>query len=122
MKKRFDFVVTFILNYVTCGIYALYMWYTMTENNNRIARKYGIPEIRNFIIAMLLGVITCGIYEIYWMYKFMEQQVAINRASGVESKPTDSPVVLLLLMFVPVYSYYVLCDNHNRGVDINPDC
>ncbi len=122
MKKRFEFVLTFVLNYITCGIYGIYMWYTMAECNNRVARKYGIPEIKGYIIAILLGAVTCGIYTYYWMYKFMEQQAAIAKASGTELKPTDSPVVLFILMFVPVYSFYVLCDNYNRGIDANPDC
>ncbi|MBQ8905986.1 MAG: DUF4234 domain-containing protein [Ruminococcus sp.] len=115
--KRFEFLMTFILSYVTCGIYGMYMFYVMTETNNQIARNRGVAEISGFIKAVLLGCVTCGIYTIYWMYKFAEQQVAIAKASGVQPQPTDSPIVLFLINYVPVYSFYVLCDNYNRTVD-----
>lgn len=117
--KRFEFVMTFILSYVTCGIYGLYVFYTMSETNNQIARSRGVAEIPSFIKGFLLGMVTCGIYTMYWQYKFAEQQVAIAKASNVQPQPTDSPIVLFLINYVPIYSFYVLCDNYNRTVDAN---
>jgi hypothetical protein len=76
----------------------------------------GIPLA---VRGLLLGLITCGIYSIYWQYKFYAQQIAIAKASGVETSPTDSPILMLLLGFVPIYSFYVICDNYNRTANAN---
>ncbi len=115
--KKFNWIVAFILNYVTCGIYSLYMWIVMTKNSNKMAEKAGVKKIMGFIPALLLSCITLGIYAIIWMYKFEKLQVEIAKANGTSTQPTDSPIVLLILMIVPIYSFYVFCDNYNRNVD-----
>lgn len=117
--KKFEFVPTLVLSLVTCGIYTLYALYVMNQNNNTIARKYGVAEISGLVKAILLGCVTCGIYTLYWVYKFFDQQIAIAKASGVQPAPVDNAIVMLLLYYVPVYNYYILCDNYNRTVDAN---
>lgn len=116
--KKFDFGIMILLHYVTCGIYPLYMWASMTAANNQEASLYGIKQIMGFGIAFLLGLVTCGIFFYYWYYTFMEQQAALAKAKGVKLEPTDSPILLTLLTFVPFYSYYVLCDNYNRTLGL----
>lgn len=115
--KKFNWLTAFLLNFVTCGIYTLYMFYKITQNNNTVAKKYGQKEIQGFIVAFLLGIITCSIYLIYWYYKINEQMVNIQKAKGQTPVLSDSPIVLLILMFVPILNYYVLCENYNQVVD-----
>ena len=115
--KRFDFVLTFILTYVTCGIYTMYVWTVMGNGHNRMADENGTPRIMNFWLNVLLTLVTCGIFNFFWMYNFMKQQNELLEAKGLKAAPTDNPILLMLLMFVPVYSWYVLCDNHNKLVD-----
>jgi hypothetical protein len=47
----------------------------------------------------------------------MKQQAAVAEAKGVALAPTSSPIVLTILVFVPIYSFYVICDNCNKLVD-----
>ncbi len=118
-KKTFNWITVWLLGAVTCGLYTLYVWYVMAEENNKLAEKYGIKTIPNFIVAYLLGCVTCGIYLIYWMYKFMSIQAEVAEKSSVQVAPSNNPIVLLLLSFVPIYSFYMLCDNYNRTVEAN---
>ena len=115
--KKFEFIPSFILSIVTCGIYALYMWYTMAANNNKIAEKCNVKKTGNFIVAVIIGMFTCGIFTLYWIFTFFKQQVEIAKANGVTVQPVTEPIILLILTCVPVYSYYMLCDNHNKVVD-----
>lgn len=117
MNKRFEFGMTILLSIVTCGIYAIYMLYTMTETNNELARRNNVPTISGFIVAILLGCVTCGIYTIYWIYKFMEQQIRLAQSVGVAPAPADNAIILLICYCIPIYNYYVLCDNYNRTLD-----
>lgn len=114
--KRFDFVPTFILSIITAGIYSLYVWHVMSKTNNEIARQNGMPENKSFIVAFLLGCVTCSIYLIYWYYKFMVQQVQILQMKGRPVAISSSPVVLVIMMFIPILSFYVLCTNYNEGI------
>ena len=116
--KKFNWLTTFLLNVVTCGIYSIYAWYVMTENNNKIAAALGVNEKRmNFILVLLLSTVTCGIFPIVWYYFFMRHQVAIANAVGAKITPTESPILLLIITFIPVYSFYVLCENYSKTVE-----
>ena len=116
--KKFNWIAVLILNIITCGIYSLYLWFVMAKNSNLMAEKSGSKKIMGFIPAVLLGCVTFGIFTIIWMYQFCRLQVEISKANGTNTQPTDTPILLLILMIVPVYSYYVLCDNYNRNVDV----
>ena len=116
--KKFNWITACLLNIVTCGIYSLYMWIVMTSNSNKMAEQCGAKKIMGFIPALLIGCVTCGIYTIIWMYQFEKLQVEISKAKGTSTQPTDSPLLLLILICVPIYSFYVFCDNYNRNVDV----
>lgn len=63
-----SFIKYLLLNFITCGIYGLYFFYKLVEDQNYMLAGDG-EDSPNYIIVMLLSVITCGIYEIYWVYK-----------------------------------------------------
>ena len=117
IMKKFDFIPTLILSIVTCGIYALYVWYTMSENSNKIAEKCNVKKTSNFIWAVVIGMFTFGIFTLYWIYTYYVQQVAIAKANGVTVQPVTEPILLLILTCVPIFNYYILCDIHNKNVD-----
>ena len=115
--KKFNWVACWLIPCVTFGIYNFYMWAVMTKNSNTIAESCGQKKIMPFIPALLLGCVTCGIFLIVWYVQFQAQQVAIAKANGTATKPTQNVFLLFILMFVPIYSYILLCDNYNRNVD-----
>ena len=115
--KKFNWIKALLLNIVTLGIYSIYMWYKMGKQQNEMAEQLGEKQIMGFVAAFLLGMITCGIFTIVWFFLFMKQQAALAEAKGVALAPTASPIVLTILIFVPIYSFYVICDNNNKLVD-----
>ena len=115
--KKFSWITAFILNIVTFGIYSMYMFHVMTKNNNKIAKEKDVKHIKGFITALLLGCITFGIYSIIWLYKFMAQEVALAKACGVKVQPVEEPILLLIITCIPIYSFYVLCENYNAVVE-----
>ena len=46
-----------------------------------------------------------------------KQQVELNKALGAELDPSDNPIVFFIIMFVPIYGFYVLFKNYNAAVD-----
>ncbi len=56
--------ISIILTIVTCGIYGIYWFITVTNEVNRLSET----EDTSGGVAFLLTLITCGIYGIYWAY------------------------------------------------------
>jgi uncharacterized membrane protein YjgN (DUF898 family) len=90
--------------------------YQMTNDHNALAKKYGVEEIKGYIVALLLGIITFGIYTIIWTIKYFDQNVKLLHAQGKTGTPTETPALLWLLTYVPIYGIMVTCDNHNNLV------
>jgi phosphoglycerate-specific signal transduction histidine kinase len=78
--KKFNWILFLVLNYVTCGLWGIYVWTVITKNKNVMAEKYGVQKIMGYIPTFLLTMITCGIYGLVWFYKMSKQQVELNKA------------------------------------------
>lgn len=119
--KKYNWITVLLLNIVTCGIYSIVVWYKMDKNSKEMADKAGVVEEKNswsfIVFYFLLSCVTCGITGIIWMYKHFKQQAAIAAKTGIKLAPTDNAILLMILMFVPIYGFYVLCDNYNKTVD-----
>lgn len=115
--KKFNWIKALLLNVVTLGIYSLFMWFKMAKQQNEMAEQLGEKKIMGFVGAFLLGMVTCGIFTIVWYFLFMKQQAAVAAAKGAALTPTASPIVLTILVFIPIYSFYVICNNCNTLVD-----
>lgn len=115
-KKTYNWLTVLLLNIVTCGIYSIYVFHCMSTANNEEAARYGIKPRMTYLIAFLLGLVTCGIVPLVWFFLFNMQQVELAQAKGVKVAPVDNGIVLGLLMFIPFYSFYVICDNYNRTI------
>ncbi len=118
MYKRFRWILVILLNFVTCGIYGLIAWNKIASQQNHMAQRIGDRKIMGFFPAFLLGVVTLGIVSLIWMYKFSAQARNVAQAKGIVLFPTNNAVVLWLLTYVPVFSYYLVCANHNKLIDV----
>ena len=115
--KKFKWSTAFILNSLTFGLYRIYMMYTMAKNTNEMAGLCGKTPIQRFVFAYLLGLVTYNIYPIFWYYRYMKLSVDIAKEKGVKVRPSNKPIVLTLLRYVPIYNFYLLCDIYNSNVD-----
>ncbi|MBQ0028435.1 MAG: DUF4234 domain-containing protein [Lachnospiraceae bacterium] len=116
MRKKYDFIPTLLLSIVTCGIYALIMWADMSKNLNELDNSGEKPLTNFWLTVFILAPITCGIYEIIWMIKFFQKMINVSKAKGITVQPVDNAVVLWILMCVPIYSFYVLCEGYNNAI------
>ena len=81
-------VTAIILSLVTCGIYSIYWFVTLTNEMNRASGR--IADTSGGA-AFLLGLVTCGIYNIYWAYKMGEKRDIVAKENG------SSNIVYLIL-------------------------
>lgn len=91
MIKERNIVVQILLSLVTCGIYGIYWYITLTDD---AAAKAEDPDFSG-VKAFLFTIITCGIYGIYWYYKMGKTMYTAGQKNGVEI--SDNAVLYLLL-------------------------
>lgn len=94
MKER-NIVVSIILTIVTCGIYGIYWFVSLTDE---VTAESG-ESFTSGVLAFILTIITCNIYGIYWAYKMgkLLQQAQIRK--GNPSAADNSVLYCLLAVF-----------------------
>lgn len=93
MLKKRDIAVSTILTIVTCGIYGIYWYITLTDDVGQVSEDRSISGG----VAFLLKLVTCGIYGFYWAYKMGQNIETAKRNRGVISGGSDMAVVYLIL-------------------------
>lgn len=91
MIKERNIVVCILLSIVTCGIYGIYWFITLTDDASRANDDPSFTGVK----AFLFTIITCGIYSIYWNYKIGKEMYEANQKKGIQT--SDNSVLYLIL-------------------------
>lgn len=91
MIKNRNIVLAIILSIVTCGIYGIYWFITLTNDVNKIA---GVEDTSGGL-ACLFTIITCGIYGYYWAYKLGQKLDIAAQKAG--KQPSNHSILFLIL-------------------------
>ena len=91
MIKERNIVTCIILSIVTCGIYGLYWFITLTDDASRANDDPSFTGVKAFLFTIL----TCGIYSIYWNYKIGKEMYEANQKRGIQT--SDNSVLYLVL-------------------------
>ena len=112
MQKR-SVGLAIVLSIVTCGIYAIYWLYTMT---NDVHELVGRQTTASGGMAVLYTFITCGIYSFFWMYKMGGKVDNIKAGMGNASGSMQSSVLFLILnlLGLGIVNYCLMQDTINK--------
>lgn len=91
MSQNRNIATCVVLSFVTCGIYYLYWWVTVTDDVNRVTNRPGTSGG----VALVLTIITCKIYGLYWAWTMGEKLDAARADHGIA--PGSFSIVFLLL-------------------------
>lgn len=94
MIKERNIAVAILLSILTCGIYGIYWFITLTDD---VSRANDDPEFTG-VKAFVFTLLTCGIYSIYWNYKVGKEIYEANQKRGIQS--SDNSVLFLILSLV----------------------
>lgn len=73
-----------LLSLVTCGIYAIVFWSSISDDINLLAsRRDGQKTMHFCLVYFLVGPITCGIYSLIWFHNVSQRIGDEARARGV---------------------------------------
>jgi len=108
MKER-NIVTCIVLSLVTCGIYGIVWFITLTDDAARANNNPNFSGGKAFLFTLL----TCGIYTIYWYYKMGKEiyNAKINRSMQANDK---SILYLILgLLGLGIVNYCLMQDELN---------
>lgn len=88
-----DIVTCIIFSILTCGIYGIYWFITMTNDSNSLVEE----KTASGATAFLYSLITCGIYGIYWNYKMGKK---MHEAGLKYGKNIDDNSILYLFLSI----------------------
>ncbi len=109
MVKEKNIALCIVLSLVTCGIYGIYWFVTLTDDTNTIAGEPGTTGV----MAFVLTIITCGIYGLYWAYKCGEKIDKAHQNRG-EAASNGGILYLILFIFGGIIAYALIQNEINK--------
>ena len=104
-----DLVRAIILSIITCGIYSIIWFISLTNDVNKAS---GNENDTNGGLSFLLSLVTCGIYGHYWAYKMGEKRDAMTG-----EKAFSNILYLVLSLFgFSIVVYALLQDTLNKAI------
>ncbi len=118
LKTDRSLVLYILLGILTCGIYQLYVFYTIMRDVNVACDGDGrhTPGLLEFI---LFGILTCGIYDLYWLYSVGNRLADNAPRYGLHFQENGTTLLLWMLIgsllcFIGNYvGIYFLLNNVN---------
>lgn len=111
MIKQRSVATAIVLSLITCGIYGIIWFITLTDEINFVSNN---QDDTSGGVAFLLTLVTCGIYGWYWYYNMGEK---LDRASMDKGLPSQSRGILYLLLGIfgfGIISYALMQDSLNK--------
>ena len=109
MIKERNIVVAILLSIVTCGIYGIYWFITLTDD---VSRANDDPSFTG-VKAFLFTLITCGIYSIYWNYKIGKEMFEANQKHGITANDNSIMYLILSIFGFSIVTYCLVQNELN---------
>ena len=106
MIQKRDIVVSILLSIVTCGIYGIYWFITLTDDASKVNDDPDFTGVKAFLFTL----VTCGIYGIYWAYKIGKEIYKANQKRG-NNVSDNSTLYVILSIFGFSIVVYCLAQN-----------
>lgn len=91
MIKKRDIVTSIILTFVTCGIYGIFWFISLTDDVREVSGDERLSGGKCFLFT----IITCGIYSFYWAYLIGK---AMMKAKAKNNQTADDNSLLYVVL------------------------
>lgn len=109
MIKNRNIALAIEFTILTCGIYGIYWFITLTNNLNQLTPEDAYQTSGG--MAFLFTLITCGIYGIYWNYKMGAK---VDVVKGVEGGNSAILFLVLSLFGLGIVNYCIMQSTLNE--------
>ncbi len=108
--KEKNIAIAIILSIVTCGIYGLYWFVTLTDDTNAIAETEGTTGV----MALVLTIVTCGIYGWYWAYQMGAKVDIMKQKNGEPASSSSILFIILQICGLGIVNYCIIQSEINK--------
>lgn len=112
MIQQRSIATCIILSFVTCGIYGLIWFVSLTDDANFVSS--GNNGGTSGGMALLLTLVTCGIYGLYWMYNQGEKIDIAKQNRGIPSSNSGILYLILSILGLGIVSYALMQNELNN--------
>ena len=112
-------IVVILLSVVTCGLYALYWIYKMSQEIQMVEKE---RESTSPGLELLLCIVTCGLYTYYWYYKYAKKIYVIQ--DDLDIRPAEDNGILYIILAVfqlHIISMAIMQASFNKVILTNVD-
>lgn len=109
MIKERNIIVQILLTVVTCGLYGIYWFITLTDDAAHAAGEADFSGGKAFLFTIL----TCGIYGLYWYYKMGKTLYVANQKAGLTASDNSVLFLVLGLFGLGIVNYCIMQNELN---------
>ena len=109
MIKERSIVKAILLTIVTCGIYGIYWFITLTDDVGKANEDTEFTGVKAFLFTL----ITCGIYSIYWNYKIGKEMYEANKKHGIDANDNSIVFLILSIFGLSIVTYCIVQNELN---------
>ena len=109
MIKERNIVVAILLSIITCGIYGIYWFITLTDD---VAKSNSDADFTG-VKSLIFTLITCGIYGIYWNYKIGKEMYEVNQKNGINANDNSVLYLILSIFGLSIVTYCIVQNELN---------
>lgn len=110
MIKERNIAVSILLSIVTCGIYSIIWFISLTDEVSAASEDSSLPS---GAMAFLLTLVTCGIYGYYWAYKMGKATLAANEKRGITASDNSILYIILAVFGLQIVNYALIQNELN---------
>ena len=111
MKQEKNLVMNIVLSVVTCGLYGLYWFITLTDDAKDFSKD---ENMQSGGLAVVLTIVTCGIYGLYWAYKMGKMIEQGQKNYGLTAKDNSILYLVLELIGLGIVAYCLMQNDLNE--------
>ena len=115
MIKR-DWKKIWILGIITGGVYNWYVIWCMYNDIKKMESQTN-TNTTNLFLYLLLSVCTGSLFAFFVCYMYDKKALALAKAYNVKISVKSPVVFALIAMYVPIISYMIPINNHNKLID-----
>lgn len=105
-----NIIFALLLSLLTCGIYGLYWFITMTDESNKVSGN----TAPSGGMAFLFSLLTCGIYTIFWNYKMGQKMYQAGKMHGKDISDNSVIYLILSLFGFGIVNYCLIQSDLNK--------
>ena len=113
MVSKKDIVTSIILTIVTCGIYGIFWFISLTDDVRVVSKDERLSGGKAFLFTL----ITCGIYGYYWAYLMGKALMKAKSENGLLADDNSMLYIILQIFGLGIVNYCLIQNDLNTLSD-----